>query len=161
MSNPHPSTQTQSLTSFVLPRIQCTSRIAALSPGLIIASHCLSLPAFFSSYPYPGPVPGRVKARGRTPRLCFLPQVCPALGLVLGGIFRNGETHCCLQGPGLCMRCRQLTIRQGRDCTVCRVELWGASLAMDPLSELQDDLTLDDPSQALNHENVFAFLHHG
>ena len=97
---------------------KCTSCIAALSPGLIIASHCLSLPASFSSYPYPGPVPSRVKARGRTPRLCLLPQVCPALGLVLGGIFRNRETHCCLQGPGLCMRCRQLTIRQGRDCTV-------------------------------------------
>ncbi|XP_069410147.1 rho GTPase-activating protein 1 isoform X6 [Ovis canadensis] len=35
-------------------------------------------------------------------------------------------------------------------CGFCRVELWGAGLAMDPLSELQDDLTLDDPSQALN-----------
>lgn len=34
----------------------------------------------------------------RTPCLCLLPQVCPALGLVLGGIFRNQETHCCLQG---------------------------------------------------------------
>ncbi|KAF3822043.1 hypothetical protein GH733_007417 [Mirounga leonina] len=32
----------------------------------------------------------------------------------------------------------------------CGVQLWGTGLVMDPLSELQDDLTLDDTSQALN-----------
>ncbi|TEA34030.1 hypothetical protein DBR06_SOUSAS2310135, partial [Sousa chinensis] len=32
----------------------------------------------------------------------------------------------------------------------CSVKLWGRGSAMDPLSELHDDLTLDDASQALN-----------
>lgn len=115
-SNRHPSTD--SVTDFLCaPKSPVHTLITALSPGIIIASRCLS-PSLFQLLSLRWPRAGKGRARGRTPRLCLLPQVCPALGLVLGGTFRNQETHCCLQGPGLCVRSRQLSIKQGRDCTV-------------------------------------------
>lgn len=47
--------------------------ITALSPGIIIASHCLSPPASLSSYPCPGPGPGRLRACGEpSSSICFL-----------------------------------------------------------------------------------------
>ena len=115
-SDPHPSTD--SVTDCLCaPKSPEHTLIAALSPGIIIASRCFS-PSLFRLLSLPWSGAGRGRACGRTLHLCLLPQVCPALGLVLGGTFRNQETHCCLQGPGLCVRFRQLLIKQGRDCTV-------------------------------------------